>query len=102
MRYFLVLLTETGGASGHETHAVEHEQFIDAHIADNSILLGGGFAKPWGGTSAAYVLATEGLDQATAIARRDPLVRHGDVTLRVVEWRLVGINRGAIDPALWL
>jgi hypothetical protein len=43
-------------------------------------------------------LGCETYDEAARLAASDPLVCEGGVTCRVIEWRLVGINLGAIDP----
>lgn len=99
MNYFLVLLSKTSDVAVGEAEADSHERFIDSLIARNAVLLGGPLRGPVDGFSAAYVLAAQDGDAAAALAREDPLVTHGLVTCQVVEWRLVGINTAAIDPA---
>lgn len=99
MKYFLVLLGDTPGSVLEHTAANDHERFIDSLIASNSVLLGGGFGTSINGFSGGYVLAAEDIATATALAHRDPLVRDAHATCDVTEWRLVGINTAAIDPA---
>ncbi|SEF13501.1 hypothetical protein [Jiangella alba] len=60
----------------------------------------GDFDVPVAGAEAAYLLHTPTRREAADWVRRDPLVRHGHYVPDIVEWRLVGINTGAVDPAL--
>ena|SRR2546423_452907 len=99
MRYFLVLLDELTTGSTRELGAGDHDLFVDFMLARNVILLGGGFDEKIGDSYAAYVLVADDGAAALAVAAEDPLMRHGHVSLRVVEWQLVGINRRTIDPA---
>ena len=98
MKYVLVLLGDVPSDAANQI-AAEHERFIDALIASNSVLLGGGFETPVNRFSATYVLATHDIATATALAHEDPLVHDAHATCEVTEWRLVGINTAAIDPA---
>lgn len=98
MKYFLVLLGEAPGDVVQQFGA-GHERFIDSLIATNAVLLGGGFGTPVNRLSGAYVLTAHDSATAIALAHQDPLVRDGDVPCEVTEWRLVGINTAAIDPA---
>jgi hypothetical protein len=84
--------------SGAEPAGEAHEPFIDDLIERNAVLMGGGFGAPVAGVFGAYVLATETYDEAARLAVSDPLVREADVACQVIEWRLVAINPGAIDP----
>jgi hypothetical protein len=96
MRYFLVLLTDTGATI--EPPDGDHERFIEELIARNLILLGGGFGEPADAVVGAYVLSTDTREEALALARQDPLVLAGARGCDVVEWQLVGINTGALKP----
>ena len=96
MRYFLVLLTDTGATV--EVPQGDHERFIEELIARNLILLGGGFGEPAGDVVGAYVLATDSRGEALELAGKDPLVIAGARNCSVVEWELVGINTGALKP----
>jgi hypothetical protein len=96
MRYFLVLLSDSGAAV--EPPDGDHERFIEELIARNLILLGGGFGEPAAGADGAYVLATDTRGEALELAHKDPLVLSGARDCTVVEWQLVGINTGALKP----
>ncbi len=97
MRYFLVLLNDTGATV--EPPDGEHERFIEELIARNLILLGGDFGEPADdGVVGAYVLATDSRAEALELAHQDPLVLAGARACSVVEWQLVGINTGALKP----
>jgi hypothetical protein len=49
---------------------------------------------------AAYLLRCEDVEEARAIAGRDPLTVHGVMRPPCVQWELVGVNPAAIDPSL--
>lgn len=93
------MLLEATAAAAVEQDA-EHARFIDSLIERKLVLLGGEFGAPVAGAEAAYLLRCEGLEQAAAIAAEDPLVAAGAVAPRLVEWRLVGIDPDAIEPAV--
>lgn len=75
------------------------QQFIDSLIRDNIVLLGGPFAAPVQDARAAYLLRCEDVEEARAIAGRDPLTVHGVMRPQCVQWELVGVNPAAIDPS---
>jgi hypothetical protein len=65
-------------------------------------LLGGDLGSPVAGAEAAYLLHTSTRQEAETWAHKDPLVLHRYYVPEIVEWHLVGVNLGAIDPALKL
>jgi uncharacterized protein YciI len=98
--YFLVLLVPGSNHAAAAEHVAAHVDFIDAMAAANVVLLGGGFESTIDGADAAYLLHTASRAQAEEWAAKDPLVANGVYEPRIVVWNLVGISRGAIDPAL--
>lgn len=60
-----------------------HLAFLDELRAAGQLEMTGGFSDKSGG---AYVLKVDSLDEAQAIARRDPLAAGGSSTLTVYEW----------------
>jgi len=64
---------------------VAHHAFLDALRAEGTLLMNGPFADKTGG---AYVLQADDLEQATAIAHRDPLHVEGCSDLTVWEWNV--------------
>jgi hypothetical protein len=98
--YFLVLLRTGPNQAGVEADWEGHVAFVDSLVQENLVLLGGDLVPPLGDAAGAYLLHTRDRSEAEACARRDPLVRHGRVIPEVIEWRLVGINPRAIDPAV--
>lgn len=100
--YFLVLLH-----AGPDRDAVEppwsaHVAFIDTLTELEVVLLGGDFGSPVAGAEAAYLLRTATRQEAETWAHQDPLIRHRYYVPEVVEWHLVGVNLGAVDPTLRL
>lgn len=79
-----------------------HEAFIDDLIRRNQVLLGGPWASPHTPFDGAYLLWCDSLVEANEIVGRDPCFRHGCHEPVVVEWDLVGINPGAIEPDIVL
>jgi hypothetical protein len=100
MRYVLVILRGGEEVGEEPLHSSEHERFIDSLIGDNAVLLGGPFATSVDDAGAAYVLRCRDVEEARAIAARDPLVIHGVVRPQFVEWELVGVNPAAIEPSV--
>jgi hypothetical protein len=96
MAYFLVLLHPVPGAGS----LPDHEPFIDWLDGMNLVLLGGDLEPPAGGADAAYVLSCGSEAQAHELVAADPLVTSGCMRPEVVEWRLVGVNPDAVEPAL--
>ena len=98
--YFLVLLEPLGDAAAADEHFADHVSFVDQMIAENVVLLGGGFEGRLDGAIGAYLLRTPSLAFAEEWAARDPLMARGACRARIVRWDLVGINTNAIDPRL--
>ncbi len=98
--YFLVLLVPGRNHAAAEEYFAAHVDFIDAMAAANVVLLGGDFDSAIAGADAAYLLHTASQAEAAAWAAKDPLIAHAVYESRIVAWNLVGISRGAIDPAL--
>jgi len=98
--YFLVLLIPSTNHAAAESHYAAHVEFIEAMTAAHVVLMGGDFAAPIDGAEGAYLLRTASQDESEVWASKDPLVQHAVHRVRIVAWHLVGISRGAIDPAL--
>jgi uncharacterized protein YciI len=98
--YFLVLLVPGPNHAAAAEHFAAHVEFIDAMAAANVVLLGGAFKPTIAGAEGAYLLHTASMAEAEEWASKDPLVGNAVYTPRIVTWNLVGIARGAIDPAL--
>lgn len=60
-----------------------HLAFLDELRAAGQLEMTGGFSDKSGG---AYLLQVDSLEQAQAIAARDPLATFGSSTLTVYEW----------------
>jgi len=100
--YFLVLLRAEPGRETAEPPWSAHVAFIDSMVALDVVLLGGEFGSSVAGAEAAYLLHTSTRQEAEAWAHKDPLVLHRYYVPEVVEWRLVGVAPGAINPVLRL
>jgi uncharacterized protein YciI len=100
--YFLVLLHAGPNRVTAEPPFSAHVAFVDSLVEIDAILLGGDFGSRVGGAEAAYLLHTSTRHEAETWAHKDPLVLHGYYVPEVVEWRLVGVTVGAIDPVLRL
>jgi uncharacterized protein YciI len=98
--YFLVLLHAGPHRATAEPAWSAHVAFIDSMAELGVVLLGGDFGTPVAGADAAYVLHTSTRTEAETWAHKDPLVLQGYFVPEVIEWRLVGVTLGAIDPAL--
>ncbi len=98
--YFLVLLLPGGNHQAGPEYFEAHVEFIETMAAANVVLLGGEFETPVEGAEAAYLLRTASQAEAEEWASRDPLVKNEVYRPRVVAWKLVGINPGAIEPSL--
>ena len=98
--YFLVLLKPAANHAAGPQHFADHVAFVEEMTAAGVVLLGGDFDDVIEGAEGGYLLRTASLAEADAWAARDPLVSNGVYTPRIVAWRLVGIAKGAIDPAL--
>ena len=61
-----------------------HREFLDALRAEGRLELAGPFGDGSGG---AYLLLADDLDEATAIAHRDPLHLTGGSRITVYAWR---------------
>jgi uncharacterized protein YciI len=61
-----------------------HREFLDALRAEGRLELAGPFGD---GTGGAYLLLADDLDEATAIAHRDPLHLSGSSRVDLREWR---------------
>ncbi|HVK52975.1 MAG TPA: YciI family protein [Pseudoxanthomonas sp.] len=82
MKRYLVMAMRTPAFS--DAAIAPHLAFLDALRADGKLLMTGGFSD---GTGGAYVLENlASLDEAQAIAARDPLNDGGASLLRVYEW----------------
>jgi uncharacterized protein YciI len=97
--YFLVLLSPGENAAAAPKYYEAHIEFVDAMAAANIVLLGGDFEDAIDGATGAYLLHASSRAEAEAWAAKDPLISHGAYRARIVTWHLVGITRGAIDPA---
>jgi uncharacterized protein YciI len=97
--YVLVILRGGANVADDRLHAQAHEQFITSLIERNVVLLGGAFEEVVADAHAAYVLRCAGADEAREIAAADPFVVHDVLRPDCIEWKLVGINPAAIDPA---
>jgi uncharacterized protein YciI len=100
VQYFLVLLVPGRNHAAAPDYFAAHVDFIEAMAAANVVLLGGDFDPAVAGAEAAYLLHTASKAEAAAWAAKDPLIAHAVYEPRIVAWNLVGISRGAIDPAL--
>jgi uncharacterized protein YciI len=98
--YFLVLIEPIGDPAAMDAHADDHVAFVDRMIEENVVLLGGGFEAALDGAVGAYLLHTPTRAAAEGWAARDPLMASGACRARIVQWDLVGVNAGAIDPRL--
>lgn len=98
--YYLVLLIPDSNHEAGEQHFAAHVAFIDEMTTAGAVLLGGDLEAALDGAEGAYLLHTESQAEAEAWAAKDPLIRNAVYRARVVAWRLVGISRRAIDPAL--
>jgi uncharacterized protein YciI len=98
--YFLVLLIPSSNHRAASEHFAAHVAFIEAMAAAHVVLLGGDFDSAVEGAEAAYLLHTNSRDEAQAWAAKDPFVTHAVYRPRVVAWNLVGVDPGAVDPAL--
>lgn len=98
--YFLVLLEPLGDTAASDEDFADHVTFVDQMIAENVVLLGGGFDGRLDGAIGAYLLHTASLAIAEEWAARDPLMARGACSARIVRWDLVGINPRAIDSRL--
>jgi hypothetical protein len=76
--------------------------FIDFMVERDVVLLGGNFGGSVAGAQAAYLLHTSTPQEADSWAHQDPLVMQQYFVPEVVEWRLVGVAIGAIDPVVRL
>lgn len=100
--YFLVLLHAGPNRDAAEPPWGAHVAFIDTLTELDVVLLGGDLGSPVAGAEGAYLLHTATRQEAETWAHKDPLVVHRHYVPEVVEWHLVGINLGAIDPVLKL
>lgn len=100
--YFLVLLHAGPDRDTAEPPWSAHVAFIDTMIELDVVLLGGDFGNPVAGAEAAYLLHTSTRQEAETWAHKDPLVLHRSYVPEIVEWHLVGVNLGAIDPVVRL
>ena len=75
-----------------------HRTLIELDV----VLLGGDVGSQVSCAEAAYLLHTATRQEAEAWAQKDPLVIHRYFVPEVVEWHLVGVNLGAVDPVLRL
>src|SRR5687767_7235122 len=100
--YFLVLLHAGPNRDATEPPWSAHVAFIDKLTELDAVLLGGDFGSPVAGAEAAYLLHTSTRQEAETSAHQDPLVVHRYYVPEVVEWHLVGVTLGAIDPVLGL
>jgi uncharacterized protein YciI len=83
-----------------EQHLAAHEAFVDSLIERHLVLLGGGLADPVSDLHAAYVLRAPSLAAARALAADDPYFAHAVFEPVAVEWKLVGVDLGAVDSDL--
>jgi hypothetical protein len=100
--YFLVLLRAGPNRDSPEPPWGAHVAFIDTLTELDVVLLGGDLGSAVAGAEGAYLLHTATRQEAETWARKDPLVVDRYYVPEVVEWHLVGINLGAIDPDLRL
>ena len=100
--YFLVLLHAAPSRDETDPPWSAHVAFIDKMTDLDVVLLGGEFASPVAGAEAAYLLHTGTRQEAESWAHQDPLVLQRYYIPEVVEWHLVGVAPGAIDPVLKL
>ena len=100
--YFLVLLHPGSNRGTAEPPWNEHVAFIETLIELDVVLLGGDVGSQVSCAEAAYLLHTATRQEAEAWAQKDPLVIHRYFVPEVVEWHLVGVNLGAVDPVLRL
>ncbi len=96
--YYLVLLK---GDTQRISSAIdeEHETFIDALIAEGSILLGGGFSEsePYFG---GYLLFCSSFEEAKQKAEADPYLKSKAAEAEIRTWELVGIDLNAVNQDL--
>lgn len=100
--YYLVLLHAGPNRDTAEPPWSAHIAFIDSLVQLDVVLLGGDFGSPVAGAEAAYLLHTSTRQEAETWAHKDPLILHRYYVPEIVEWRLVGIALGAVDPVLKL
>lgn len=100
--YYLVLLRKGPDQGATEPPWRAHVAFIDSLVQLDVVLLGGDFGSPVAGAEAAYLLHTPTRQEAEKWAHKDPLVLHRYYVPEVVEWHLVGVALGAVDPVLKL
>ena len=98
--YYLVLLRPGARHDRAAELLDEHIAFVDSMIEAEVVLLGGDFGHPIGAAASAYLLHTASLAEAERWAALDPFVHGVAYEAAVVHWDLVGINLGAVDPAL--
>jgi uncharacterized protein YciI len=98
--YFLVALKAGPAFDEEPRHAEAHVAFIESLIERRLVFLGGDFSEPVDGIAAAYLLRCDSIEDARAIAAEDPYLLHGVYEAETVEWLLVGIDPGLIDPNL--
>lgn len=79
-RYLVLVMRNPG----FDTSLIDaHLRFIDDLRAQQRVELSGGFGDRSGG---AYLLRAESLDEARALAERDPLHLHRASTITIHEW----------------
>jgi len=98
--YYLVLLRPSEPYHRPARLLDDHVAFVEAMIAADVVLLGGDFGVPVDGAETAYLLRTASRSEAEGWAARDPFVQGAAYEPTVLHWDLVGINLGAVDPAL--
>jgi uncharacterized protein YciI len=98
--YYLVLLRPGARHDRVAQLLDDHVAFMEAMIAADVVLLGGDFGAPVDGAETAYLLRTSSHSEAERWAARDPFVQGAAYEPTVLHWDLVGINLGAVDPAL--
>jgi uncharacterized protein YciI len=97
--YFLVLLRRGENHDAAAEHYPAHVRFVGTMEAANTVLLGGSFGSPIDGAEGAYLLHVASRTEAEDVASQDPLVKARVCEAKIVEWKLVGVCRGAIDTA---
>jgi uncharacterized protein YciI len=97
--YTLVLLHAGPRFGDIDMYTKGHERFIDSLVRRSLILLGGAIEGSAAFAHAAYILRSDDLEQARALAADDPFVAHDCVRVEVCKWQLVGINPDAIAPS---
>jgi uncharacterized protein YciI len=97
--YVLVLFREGPRAHELEAHAEAHNEFVTSLVRRNLVLLGGDFSEPIAGAHAAYLLRCDSFEAARETIAEDPFFADDVLEPKLVEWRLVGVNPDAVDPA---